>query len=870
MKDNEISLDYHKNLEIAKKQVFSMLEAKHNNVTPNSRQIKEAVEVVINFLNFENLTVGELTRSIEENKDFSIDMTEPPSREEGSLENNWLGEKSMRFLDRYMLLLDKDGWSADSINNQRTATRDILLRCGNPQVKEPWSYRGMVIGEVQSGKTTSFISLICAAIDAGYKNIIVLAGRTNDLRHQTQERVDIGVIGKESTPNPTGSGTKIGVGLLKKLKTKEAIILLTSQDYRSGDKMISGDFKASKTSHNNVSGPCICIAVIKKHAGIIDNLTEWLAENGRLSGNPLLLIDDEADDASIDTNNAQPDENPTAINSAIRKLLKDMYQSTYIAYTATPYANIMINPEATGNNHGNDLFPSDFIGLLTPPPHYFGARRFLDEDLEYPRTVSISDTEAWIKGQKTINENLPKSLSHAIIEFILVSAIRRSRSNDIQKPRQHESMLIHASIGTAVHSQIQEQVDNEVEKLKGLWLYPVPEHNTPQEILDVWDELKIRQEPKLAKSWHEILPYISEVFESLKVVSINGQTQEKLDYRRSENKSLTVIAIGGHKLSRGLTLEGLTTSYHSRNSDQYDTLMQMCRWFGYRTGYEDLCRLYAPSELLRKFRVVMESDMELREELRDMTTREATPREFGLRVRSSPGMRITGNNKLQNALEVKNALAGRTLEVTEIRANDSKHNEQLMKQLVTKLGEPRIRKEKRVWDDVSWDTIAPFLEQFYERTDPLKKLDLKGKIQRSLSYIKDAQSANPPRLKIWTIALASKQSGEDIESDDYAGYPIYRVTRTSKEEDDLIFGAISDPADELLAMDDLEGKRRSDIKKQRPREKGLLIIYPIRVLNRDKKHTINTTSLAISFPEDYEMRKHIYVLNTVAQKEVSS
>ncbi|GMA15882.1 endonuclease [Deinococcus metallilatus] len=821
--------------------------------------MRQQAEIHLQEMGLDASMLDEVIRRVEETQDIALDgiFVVPPEDPMAGEDNPavWLPSTDTPLVRRYLKLLEREDWTVEARVRLSRTTRTILGRCGNPSVSGPWSRRGMVVGDVQSGKTTSYVTLICAAIDAGYRNIVVLGGRTNDLRHQTQERVDLGVTGVESSRTSSARRT-IGVGLIEQVPGL-TMVSLTSQDHVSG--RAGGDFDTRRAGHDNISGDAVCIAVIKKHATMIGNVRGWLTDTGKAEAGPLLLIDDEADDASIDTN--EPGETPTAINGAIRELLGSVSRSSYVAYTATPYANVMIDPDGVSDTHGQDLFPCDFIALLTPPPIYFGARRFLAEDDRSRRICEVTDAEGWlVRGQ--VAGDLPRSLCGAIREFILVSAARRVRRRREGKPRQHETMLIHATVRAGSHLQIERQVQDEVDRLQEGWAFPTGEARVREAFGKSWRDIGGKQDPAMAVTWEELEDDILGVMEDLKVESINGVTKAALDYRRASSGALTVIAIGGMKLSRGLTLEGLTTSYHIRSTRQHDTLMQMCRWFGYRVGYEDLCRLYTEPDLLRAFTEVMESDEELRTELEDMASLGATPLEFGLRVRTSPGMTITGRNKLRHAVTLRDALGGKTLEVTRTALEDAGHNDMLLQDLVAGLGRPQREEGGTLaWDGVSWEVIRPALEGFRELPS---SVGLPGRVTRALSYIRSAQTATPQRLLRWTVALAGLKSGE---TERYGGLDITRVRRTPQRTEEpgvLNFGAISDPADERIARGAGEGTTRREIRASRPKEEGLLIIYPIRTPGDDG---LRTSGVALSFPEDAGLRKHLYVLNSVAQRQ---
>lgn len=825
---------------------------------PGPADVREIAGVAAKMMGVSPADNGELIRRIEQVQDIALDgLVVVPEAGVMDPSGNWQPAPDTPLVARFLRLLEQEGWPADSRVRLARVTRGILGRCGNPADPGPWSRRGMVVGDVQSGKTTSYVTLICAAIDAGYRNIVVLGGRTNDLRHQTQERVDLGVTGVESS-RVAGTPPRIGVGLIGAIPGL-TIVSLTSQDHVTRNRSMNGDFNRRRAGTDTITGETVCIAVIKKHASIIKYLTEWFAGTEKGESGPLLLIDDEADDASIDTN--EPDETPTAINAAIRGLLVGVQRSSYVAYTATPYANALIDPDARSDGHGDDLFPRDFIALLTPPPTYFGARRFLAGDCVPMTTVSVLDADGWIvEGQ--VRSAPPASLLSAVREFVLVSAARRARRLRMVRPRQHETMLIHGTVRTNTHIKIQEQVREEIDALQAGWYFPVGPAVVEADLRQIWAQIEPRQSADHV-SWDEIRNYIGPVLDEVRVEAINGKTKVGLDYRRARSGPLTVIAVGGMKLSRGLTLEGLTTSYHLRETGQYDTLMQMCRWFGYRPGYEDLCRLHTTPDLLAAFTEVMESDEELRIELEGMASLGADPMSYGIRIRTSPGMTVTARNKMRHAETVRDALAGKTLEVTRTAAADAQHNDLLFQDLVRSLGKPVLSDDRYVWHGVPWSVIEPALSAYREARSTV---GLAGKVERALLHISEAQSASPPRLMTWTVALAGLKQGQ---REPYGGLETARVGRTLRPDEPGIvaFGAVSDPRDEGLARGAGSGNNRTLVKGPRPREEGLLLIYPLVARHADRTESDRTSAVAISFPNDAGLRRHLYVRNAVARRE---
>jgi hypothetical protein len=356
------------------------------------------------------------------------------------------------------------------INDLDDFTDKILDKCYNPKESGSWDRRGMVVGHVQSGKTSNYVGLNNKATDAGYKVIIVIAGTISSLRRQTQERIDEGYIGKSSSAyiNNYGENKIIGVG---KYKVDTDIYSLTSSFYRTGDE---GDFNQGIANRLNIPiGKNPVIFVIKKNKSILENLIDWFSKDSniriidgqpKLFDVPALIIDDEADAASV---NATKDINEIkTINKLIRTLLNVFDQNTFVGYTATPYANLFIpqdfNDELTTvvKNKtyfiGEDLFPKDFIINIIAPKNYIGAAKIFglenpitgesNEPLNVFRVIDDYDPPFF----KTINKNnkddlpeyLPESLETALKSFILTCAIRRLRGHE----KKHNSMLVHVAL----------------------------------------------------------------------------------------------------------------------------------------------------------------------------------------------------------------------------------------------------------------------------------------------------------------------------------------------------------------------------------------------------------------------------------------
>ena len=503
-----------------------------------------------------------------------------------------------------------------------------------------------MVGEVQSGKTSNYIELVCKAADAGYKFFVILTGTTNSLRAQTQLRFDEGFLGWDTRLNLAldSSNKRVGVGTLLGEHLRRAI--------PSTDATETGDFNRQIANRFNVRlGGDPVIMVVKKNGSVLRNLTRWARSlHSPSTGEPVLdiptlVIDDEADFASVNTRPVGPgdDEDPTVINRRIRDLLRAFDKSVYIGYTATPFANIFIHPDQDQASFGQDLFPRDFLINLPVPSNHMGPTRVFglpedpDDDTEssppLPVVRSVSDSELHIPGVHKSDlavDRLPDSLTRSIRAFIIVCAARAARGQQAQ----HNSMLVHVTRFVSVQNRIADLVRAEIRDLQDRIRYG--DGDSPNPITDelrlMWQEgfvpttLAVRNlHPDLAAAcddlpWGEVRPHLVNSSQKIQVKVINGAARDALDYW-DHPEGLSAIAIGGDKLSRGLTLEGLSVSYYLRASRMYDTLLQMGRWFGYRPGYVDLCRLYTTDELREFYSHITMATEELRQEFDLMADR---------------------------------------------------------------------------------------------------------------------------------------------------------------------------------------------------------------------------------------------------------
>ncbi|MDE7316017.1 MAG: Z1 domain-containing protein [Mucispirillum sp.] len=646
---------------------------------------------------------------------------------------------SFPFWQRYKTYLLKDKkFTQKVVNKLDESTDDIMDLLANPLTEKHFSRRGLVIGDVQSGKTATYIALINKAADAGYKVIILLTGIIEKLRQQTQGRIDEGFTGLDSNAVEKNTAAQIGVSKYNSLHNMAVMSFTTTLS----------DFKRSATRQvisNNLTNPVIF--VVKKNKSILEQLQQWLVSFNAVNNyieHPMLLIDDEADAASINTNN--DDTNPTAINKAIRSLLKVFIRSNYVAFTATPYANIFINPDSTDEMLKDDLFPKDFIYSLNAPSNYIGASSiFIDSEDDDGKIIPAkykymlhnnNDCEDWVpeKHKKDYYpKGLPNSIKEAIASFLIVNAVRDLRGH----VNSHRTMLINISryinVQNKITEIIKEYLIDIVEEIRNYSkMEDALKHSSIKFIKEVYDKYYANLYAYLDSgsifSWKQIQENLYSASASIITSSVNGGNASKiLDYENHE-QGLRLIAVGGLSLSRGLTLEGLAVSYFHRNSRMYDTLMQMGRWFGYRTGYEDLCQIWMTTHSQEWYSYIAEATDELRRDIIRMHYANRTPDDFGLQVRSEHNsLLVTAINKMRTSwtYEITISLSGLYKETPYITSNIEENQfnletvNALISSLITKdeINNPALAlSSKHQFLNIPKQTILDFLSLFKTST----------------------------------------------------------------------------------------------------------------------------------------------------------
>lgn len=559
------------------------------------------------------------------------------------------------YWERYKKYLNLDqGFSTEVIKTMDISTDEIMDMLGDPRQGKGYSIKGLIIGDVQSGKTSTYTALVNKAADAGYKIIILLTGTIEKLRKQTQGRLDAGFIGLDSSALAKDKkNIYIGVGNIDPSVSGWSITSTTNDFNKNIASQFSGQLKS-------ITAPVLF--VLKKNKSIMEKLYEWLKKfnqdsNGKVNA-PMLLIDDEADNASVNTR--KEDDTPTAINKSIRMLLSLFTHSNYVAFTATPYANIFINPDTDDDMLNDDLFPGDFIYALEPPTNYIGAVSiFNSEGKHHYMLKENSDCSKYLPEKHKKDDDpqiMPESLKEAIVSFFITNAVRDLRGHK----STHRTMLINISRFINVQEKVKRDIEDFVRSYQteirnychlGKKALERPDVSYIKYVYDknfaTITKEQLNEEEMF--SWEAVQEALDEAVSPIVVRTVNGGNAAKnLNYDDNEDEGLRLIAVGGYSLSRGLTLEGLNISYFYRNSKMYDTLMQMGRWFGYRNHYADLCQIWMSKESADWYEHISMASEELKRDVRRMTDADLTPREFGLSVRNDiNSLLVTAINKMR-------------------------------------------------------------------------------------------------------------------------------------------------------------------------------------------------------------------------------
>lgn len=900
-------------------------------------EIRAVVDQVLSIPSFAGIEKEPFVAELEQR--FTVVTREHQTLGHNDDHEAWLPirrtEIEWKYWTRYQLYLE-ERVPHSAVESVDRVTNDILERIEDPKRPGMWDRRGLVMGHVQSGKTANYCGLVCKAADAGYKVIIILAGIHNSLRSQTQIRLEEGFLGfmADTFGASQQTFTPVGVGLID-----------SSIHANTGTSRVEkGDFNEKVAKQFGIHpGGLPLIFVVKKHVGVLNNLISWIrscadakdpnTDRKYVRHVPALIVDDESDLASVDTGSqpfdedGKPDEtyDPKKTNGNIRRLLRSFEKVAYVAYTATPFANIYIHDKGYTKELGDDLFPRSFIVHIPTPSNYTGPARIfgLSEDenagldcspsLPITRTVTdhaasdaIDEDSGWMppkllhktthvpryKGERQI----PPSLRRALLSFILATAIRKRREAE----PQFNSMLIHVvrftNVQTEVAGQVESAMKDIVQRLKygdgerkpslqdefsDLWLTDfVPTNAACNEVLGAGLQL-----PHFESVWKDL----ADVATGIRIRIINGSAGDILDYETHRSTGIDVIAIGGDKLSRGLTLEGLTVSYFLRSSKMYDTLMQMGRWFGYRQKYIDVCRLYTTAELIEWFTHIAAATEELQKEFEHMVNVGGTPRDYGLKVRSHPVMLVTSAVKMRNGTEMQLSFSGDISE-TIIFWREKKPlqaNRDAVDSWVRSLGDPEEGEKKGGFTWRRKANVVLDLLATYRSHEDARRAD----VSLLTKYIK-AQLDNG-ELVNWSIRLVSSGLADASEAI-IGGMTVGLVKRAPfpevQQKDRYTIRRLVSPADEMIDLSDeqwnealeatrseWEGSSRKNksekapttpsgtrIREKRAKDHAVLLIYPLDPIHA--KLALGcppVLGIAISFPKSNTAKAISYTVNNV-------
>lgn len=777
-----------------------------------------------------------------------------------------MSEDQHSYQHRYEQYLINQYYGDDAKNNIINEAEKVLSLCADPESNE--KKRGLVIGDVQSGKTSNYLALANLACDYGYKIVLILAGTTDSLRIQTQERTDAGLVGAiSSTIGNNENINYVGVGTIK-VYGHYAIPLTTE----------ISDFKGSfNFTSNDLNKPQIL--VVKKNKAILTSVKKWLKPGQtNISSKNILIIDDECDNASVNTK--KPEDDPSIINGLIRDIYNNFNCSTYVGYTATPFANIFINPE---NDVGNDdLFPSDFIHRLKSSKNntYFGIKKVFNGNQKHWKRI-VDDEENKLPAKHKRDDEVPslwESLKNAICMFLICNCIRTMRGHELK----HRSMMINVSPYNPIQTRMLELIEEYVVALR----YAIQQydrykierfykHFELKRIYDIYQNDSLfttcskqynNQPINVAIPFEKIKDHLFDEISKFRVIVINNKVKgdQRFKYKDYEETGARVIAIGGFILSRGITLEGLMTSYYSRNSTAYDTLLQMCRWFGYRPGYEDLCTVYMTQTSFDCFCAISEAIDNLDSQLEMMAARGATPKEFGLMIKESPDtletdLLVTARNKMRNSTEIVRGLnySGVAIDTSKLYKNPQKNerNYREVRKLISNLHNRKqnieIINNRYMITDVDNNTIADFISNLdipFEN----KKFDTES----IASFIEKGKYYDK-----WDIVFAKgdeKIGGKKFKiNNDYFISPVHRsftyekgedIVRIAKNNNRLldpgIFNSgLSDEQIEIAKKSARERVERKNLNKEPnpiaedylgvPNRKPLLVILPVQLIQDD-------------------------------------
>ncbi|CAL9541096.1 Z1 domain-containing protein [Streptomyces sp. enrichment culture] len=777
----------------------------------------------------------------------------------------------------YRRLLTDKGWPAHAVAGLDVATDHVLERLADPTRPDAYQSKGLVVGYVQSGKTANFTGVIAKAVDAGYRLVIVLGGTLNMLRGQTQRRLDMELVGRENilrgeseyesdyADDPAWSqGRFLTFGGLPSTMGAFDIVRMTTRDndYKSLlQGIVALEFEKQEPAlplydPRNLHRSSARLMVVKKNKTILGKLVKDLNKiKTPLSEIPVLIIDDESDEASVNTANlTRPDAERTAINQKISELLSMLPRAQYVGYTATPFANVFVDP-----SDAEDIFPKDFIISLPRPDGYMGARDFHDLDSSIApgqRTFANSNEKAHIRDILVQGDEDDTCLQRAMDMFVLTGAMklyREDRGGLGERHFQHHTMLIHESVRTDVHRELLGRVtrlwwDSGYTGARG--------HERLRELFetDVAPVSEVRADGHaVPASYDELLPYVGPAAmriggDDQPIIVVNGDKDLETGEADFDKRSIWKILIGGQKLARGFTVEGLTVSYFRRRTGNASTLMQMGRWFGFREGYRDLVRLYLGRgetmgkkeiDLYDAFEAICLDEESFRAELAQYSVMvdglpQVTPAQVPPLVSQHlPWLRPTSPTKMYNARLVEVRSPGSWQEPTAYptKASDLRHNTALWAPVLASLTATPESFAYHFQDDGvthRFDALTAVVPaaQFLDLVTELR-WRAPSQFEPHLTYLREITSGSAPGVEDWLV-LAPQHTNRGKQIVVTSGPAVSWFARDRRR--DPLFGAISDRKHRGVALrvagalsDSGDTVTERFVKDRR----GVVVLYPI-------------------------------------------
>ena len=717
-------------------------------------------------------------------------------------------------------------WKPHQVDSVRDESLKIIGKTTDIRRAE-YQCRGLVVGYVQSGKTANFTAVAARAADVGYRLVIVLSGVHDSLRNQTQLRLNKELV-------------SVGVNWHS----------LTTEDADFEIPAVADGFACAGT----------VVIVVKKICPVLRKVSEWIHQlEGSLEEIPVLIIDDEADQASVNTrgnrrdpNDEEPPDkdaiegNPTETNRLIREILGCIPRATYIGYTATPFANILIDPDAYDSEVGEDLFPRDFVVQLPRPDGYTGTEELFGVSAhgrDVLRVVAPEDAKTLKtkrrrkKDPLVVQErqNLPQSLCDAVLVFAVAGAIRRLREH---RGKPH-TMLVHSSVAKGDQQHIGDAITEQLKQWDDYnQIVPSSLRNMLSSALNDLGRVD------LPASREAVLDEAVVNFSRLQVVVLNSDTKAELDYEDHPHRQL--IAVGGNRLSRGLTLEGLTISYFLRTTTLADGLLQMARWYGFRTGYEDLIRIWTTNDIAQWFVELALVEESLRDSITAMNKAGRRPDQMAIKMRAHSELLLTSKAKSRMLEEVSRSWSAENPQTIlfPLRQPDLLDaNLRLTSHLMDAHPPTQYAYGGCLAHDVPPEVIADYLRQFVVHEDAIA-------FRNDLIADWIVERSTEGELTRWTVFIASPERDRQVL---LGGRSYGLVTRSPTSAESI--GILTDPRHEGVDLHGgPEAHKKGDsfnakaMRLSRPASRGLLIIYPLdpEPLGASNRAVIG---LALSFPK---------------------